>query len=140
MRLLPLAAAVFLLAAPAAAQRLGARTASPEAMAAQLRQDSPEEEMRALVAAAEAHPLGTAENPVRVGGPVGERTYLAHLRCAGGAAPQIGARREAGIGAFGSVVAAYEVRCGADGNRIVFDMYHEEHVETRAPAGFTIAP
>ena len=64
MRLLPLAAAAFLLAAPAAAQRLGARTASPEAMAAQLRQDSPEEEMRALVAAAEVHPLGTAENPV----------------------------------------------------------------------------
>jgi hypothetical protein len=140
MRLLPLAAALFLLAAPAAAQRLGARTASPETMAAQMRQDSPEDEMRALVAAAEAHPLGTAENPVRVGGPVGERAYLAHLRCAGGDAPRIGARREAGIGAFGSVVGAYEVACGDAASRIVFDIYHEEHVETRAPAGFTLAP
>jgi hypothetical protein len=140
MRLLPLAAAAFLLAAPAAAQRLGVRTASPEAMVAQMRQDSPEEEMRALVAAADAHPLGSAENPVRVGGPVGERTYLAHLRCAGGDAPRIGARREAGVGAFGSVVAAFEVGCGDATNRIVFDMYHEEHVETRAPAGFTLVP
>ncbi|MEA3029420.1 MAG: hypothetical protein QOG13_745 [Sphingomonadales bacterium] len=135
-----LAACLILPASPALAQRLGARTASPETMVAQMRQDSPEEEMRALVAAAEAHPLGTAENPVRVGGPAGERAYLAHLRCAGGAAPRVGARREAGIGAFGSIVAAYEVSCGADGNRIVFDMYHEEHVETRAPAGFTLAP
>ena len=113
MRFLPLAAAAFLLAAPAAAQRLGARTASPEAMVAQMSQASPEEEMRALVAAADAHPLGTAENPVRVGGPEGERAYLAQLRCADGGAPRIGARREAGVGAFGSVVAAYEVDCGA---------------------------
>jgi hypothetical protein len=140
MRLLPLAAAAFLLAAPAAAQRLGARTASPETMVSQMRQDSPEDEMRALVAAAESHPLGTAENPVRVGGPDGERAYLAHLRCPGGAAPAIGARREVGTGAFGSVVGAYDVACGDASNRIVFDMYHEEHVETRAPAGFTLAP
>jgi hypothetical protein len=140
MRLLPLAAAVFILAAPAAAQRLGARTASPETMVAQMRQDSPEEEMRALVAAAEAHPLGTAENPVRVGGPEGERAYLARLRCEGGAAPAIGARREAGVGAFGSVVAAFDVVCGGATTRILFDMYHEEHVETRAPAGFALAP
>ena len=49
---------------------------------------SPEEEMRALVAAADAHPLGTLENPVRVGGPDGERAYLARLRCADGAGAQ----------------------------------------------------
>ena len=108
-------------------------------MVAQLNRASPEEEMRALAAAADAHPLGTAENPVRVGGPVGERAYLGHLRCADGAAPRVGARGEAGIGAFGSMVAAYEVACGAAAGRIVFDMYHEEHVETRAPAGFTFA-
>ena len=130
-------------AVPAAAQhepRLGRRTASPEAMVAQMRQDSPEEEVRALVAAADAHPIGTAENPVRVGGPAGERAYLARLRCEGGAAPRIGARREAGIGAFGSVVAAYDLICGNAAGRLVFDMYHEEHVETRAPAGFTLLP
>ena len=141
MRFLPLIASLFLIpAAPAFAQQLGARTTSPEAMAAQLNRASPEEEMRALAAAADAHPLGTAENPVRVGGPEGERAYLGHLRCADGAAPRVGARGEAGIGAFGSMVAAYEVACGAAAGRIVFDMYHEEHVETRAPAGFTRAP
>ena len=40
----------------------------------------------ALVAAAEAHPLGSLENPVRVGGPDGERAYLARLRCTNGSA------------------------------------------------------
>ena len=138
MRSLPLALACFLVSAPAAAQpRLGARTATPESMVAQLSPVSPEEEMRALVAAADAHPLGTLENPVRVGGPDGERAYLARLRCADGSALRVGARREAGTGAFGSVAGAYEVACAAAAGRIVFDMYHEEHVETRAPPGFT---
>jgi hypothetical protein len=140
---IPLIAAILILAAPAAAQqqpRLGARTTSPEAMVAQMSQASPEEEMRALAAAADAHPLGSIENPVRVGGPRGERAYLARLRCADGAAPRIGARREAGIGAFGSVVGAYALSCDGAEAGIVFDMYHEEHVETRAPAGFTLAP
>jgi hypothetical protein len=140
MRFLAAFAASLLFAAPALAQRLGARTATPESMVAQMSPASPEEEMRALVAAADVHPLGTLENPVRVGGPEGERAYLARLRCADGSAPRIGARREAGAGAFGSVVGAYEVFCGAAAGRIVFDMYHEEHVETRAPAGFTLQP
>jgi hypothetical protein len=139
MRFLPLAALLCLTASPALAQDLGARTASPETMVARMNQASPEEEMRALVTAADAHPLGTNENPVRVGGPEGEHAYLGHLRCPGGAIPQVGARREAGIGAFGSVVAAYQLSCGAQTASIVFDMYHEEHVETRAPAGFTFA-
>ena len=140
---IPLIAAILILAAPAAAQqqpRLGARTTSPEAMVAQMNPASPEEEMRALVAAADAHPLGTLANPVRVGGPAGERGYLARLRCPDGAAPDIGVRREAGVGAFGSIVAAYELSCTGADARILFDMYHEEHVETRAPAGFTLAP
>ena len=83
--------------------------------------------------------MGTTQNPVRVGGPDGERAYLARLRCGDGSAPRVGARREAGVGAFGSVVGGYEVSCGGAQARIVFDMYHEEHVETRAPAGFTLA-
>lgn len=126
-------------AAPALGQELGARTSSPEAMVAQMNQASPEDEMRRLVAAADAFPLGTLENPVRVGGPEGERAYLGHLRCADGAAPRVGTRGDAGIGAFGSVAAAYEVSCGAAAGRLVFDMYHAEHVETRAPAGFTLS-
>jgi hypothetical protein len=138
MRLLPLL--LLFSAAPALSQQLGARTGSPAAMAAELARVSPEEEMQRLVAAANAHPLGSLQNPVRVGGPEGERAYLGHLRCPDGALPRVGARREAGVGAFGSVVAAYEVICGAAPGRIVFDMYHEEHAETRAPAGFNYVP
>ena len=139
---IPLIAALLILAAPAFAQqpRLGQRTTSPEAMAAQMSPASPEEEERALIAAADGHPLGTVENPVRVGGPAGERAYLARLRCADGAAPRIGARREAGTGAFGSVVAAYDLACAGSEARLVFDMYHEEYVENRPPPGFTLAP
>jgi hypothetical protein len=140
MRILILAAAI---AAPAAAQqesRLGQRTASPEAMVAQMSPASPEDEMRALIAAADAHPLGSAENPIRVAGPDGERAYLARLRCPGGAAPRIGARGEGGVGAYGSVVSAYELSCGQGATRLLFDIYQEEHVETRAPAGFSYLP
>ena len=141
MRLLALRLAlVAALAAPVAAQNLGARTTSPETMIAQLSPVSPEDEMRQLIAAADAHSLGSAENPIRVAGPDGERAYLARLRCADGSVPRVGARTEAGVGAYGSVVAAYEVGCGpAAGSRLVFDMYQAEHVETRAPAGFTLA-
>jgi hypothetical protein len=135
-----LTVAFLLIAAPAAAQQLGARTQSPEAMAAEMRAGSPEQEIEQLAAAAAAHPLGTAENPVRVGGPEGEHAYLGHLRCPDGSQPRVGARSEAGTGAYGSVVGAYEVSCGGATARIVFDMYHEEHVETRAPAGFSYVP
>ena len=142
---IPLIASLILAATPAFAQQpgqpqLGARTRSPEQMMGAISRLSPEEEMRQQVAAADSHPLGTSENPIRVGGPEGERAYLGRLRCADGAQPRIGARREAGIGAFGSVVGAYELTCAAGTGRLVFDMYHEEHVETRAPAGFTLQP
>lgn len=142
---IPLLALALLAAAPAFAQPpgsppLGARTSSPEQMMGALNRQSPDEEMRQQIAAAEAHPLGTRENPVRVGGPDGERAYLGRLRCPDGAAPRIGARRDGGIGAFGSVTGAYELTCGAGTVQILFDMYHEENVETRAPAGFTLRP
>jgi hypothetical protein len=139
----PLIAALLLLAAPAFAQhqpRLGARTTSPEAMVAQMNPASPEEEMSQAIAAAEQHPLGSLENPVRVAGPDGERAYLARLHCADGNAVRVGARREAGVDPYGSVAGAYEVICGRETSRLVFDMYQEEHQETRAPAGFTLAP
>ena len=135
-----LAAALLIVAAPATAQQLGARTQSPEAMASEMRGGSPEQENEQIAAAAAVHPLGTPENPIRVGGPEGEHAYLGHLRCPDGSQPRVGVRSEAGIGAYGSVVSAYEVSCGTLATRIVFDMYHEEHVETRAPAGFSYAP
>ena len=108
-------------------------------MVAQLSPGSPEEEMQALAAAADAHPLGSLENPIRVGGPEGERAYLSRLRCSGGSTPQIGGRGDGGVGAFGSVVDAVALSCGGSSVRLMFDIYHEEHVETRAPAGFTLA-
>ena len=132
--------AIALVASPASAQRLGERTTSPEAMVAQMDRGSPEEELRALVAAADAHPLGTVQNPIRVGGPDGERAYIARLRCSDGSAPRVGARSEAGVGAFGSIVGAVAVACGGSSVRLVFDQYHEEHAESRAPAGFTLLP
>ncbi len=141
MRLRPLILCSLILAAPASAQRLGERTATPEAMLAQMDSGGADDALREQIAAAAAHPLGAAENPVRVGGPDGERAYLARLRCADGSPPEIGAREEAGVGAFGSVVGAFPLQCvGASGVRIVMDRYHAEHVETRAPQGFTILP
>jgi hypothetical protein len=139
----PLIAALLILAAPALAQhqpRVGARTTSPEAMVAQMNPASPEEEMSRAIAAADQHPLGTLENPVRVAGPEGERAYLARLRCPDGAVVRVAARHEAGVDPYGSVAGVYDVACGQSAGRIVFDMYQEEHQETRAPAGFTLAP
>ncbi len=101
---------------------------------------SPDEELRALVAAADSHPLGSIQNPIRVGGPDGERAYLNRLRCSDGGAPRLGARTDAGVGAFGSVVGAVALACAAANHRLVFDVYHAEHAETRAPAGFTLLP
>lgn len=138
------ALAAMLLAAPAAAQpQPGDRTISPEQMLRDLGLGPDQEDLRAAIEAAQAHPLGTAQNPVRVGGPDGERAYLARLRCADGSAPRVGQRGSAGIGAFGSIVDVYPLDCGsaAPGRfDIVMDMYHAEHREAGAPSGFTIVP
>ena len=53
---------------------------------------------------------------------------------------RVGARSDAGEGGFGAVASAYAVSCGGTTRRIVFDMYHAEHVENRAPEGFSIRP
>jgi len=137
-------AAAFLLAAQTTPMApIGQRTVAPAAALGELGRGDVEAEIAAQAAAAAAHPLGTAQNPVRVGGPEGERTYLARLRCANGAPPEIGERREAGVGAYGSIVAGFALDCGAAAPgraTIVLDMYHEEHRETAAPAGFTLVP
>ena len=144
MRFPVLALCVATLAQPASAQQqpaqpgLGARTQSPEALFREMSSETPEQEMTRLVAAAAAYPLGTIENPVRVGGPDGERAYLARLSCADGTPLRVGTRSEAGQGGFGTIATAYGVACGGTTRRIVFDIYHQEHVENRAPAGFNI--
>ena len=138
-----LAAALLVAAQSTPTPPIGRRTVPPQQMLVEVAPGDVAAEIEAQAAAAAAFPFGTAQNPVRVGGPDGERAYLARLRCANGEAPAVGERREAGVGAYGSVVAAYSIDCGAAApgrTSIVLDMYHEEHRETRAPAGFTLAP
>ena len=141
MRLpLVLAAAAFA-ALPAAAQKPGDRTATPQQVLGEMAPDDPIAESERIAAAAAAHPLGTPENPVRVGGPEGARAYIARLRCADGSRPQIGARSTGAVGAYGTLTERYPLDCGAAAPgrvALAFDFYHEEHVETRAPAGFAL--
>ena len=138
------AAAAFLFATPASAQpKPGDRTISPEQMLREFGLAPDQDDLAQAITAAAAHPLGTMQNPVRVGGPHGERAYIARLRCADGTAPRVGERANAGVGAFGTIVDRYPLDCGsaAPGRfELVMDMYHEEHRETRAPAGFTLVP
>ena len=109
MRIAPIALICLAFAAPVAAQQpqpqgeLGDRSQSPEALFREMSSETPEQEMARLVAAAAAYPLGTIENPVRVGGPNGERTYLARLSCVDGTPIHVGARSEAGQGGFGAI-------------------------------------
>jgi hypothetical protein len=134
-----LIAAVAVVAAPAFAKPPREELPVPADLFAELSSDPFDEQ---AITAAAAYPLGTVQNPVRVGGPEGERAYLARLRCADGSAPMIGRRGSAGVGAFGSITASYDLDCGnvAPGKlELVMDMYHSEHREGRAPAGLTIS-
>jgi hypothetical protein len=136
MRILMTLLAAALAVSPAAAQKPGARTATPQQVLG-----DPVEEAEAIAAAAAAHPLGTPDNPVRVGGPQGARAYIARLRCADGSRPRVGARSTGAVGAYGTLTERYPLDCGtaAPGRAAVdFDFYHEEHVETRPPAGFAL--
>jgi hypothetical protein len=136
-------AAAFLAGGAAPSDKIGERTIPPEQILAEMGLGVSDEAIAAAVAEAAAHPLGTAKNPVRVGGPQGERAYIARLHCGDGSKPRVGPRRNAGVGAFGTIVDLYPLDCGtaAPGRfELVMDMYHEEHVEGGAPAGFTIDP
>ena len=141
MRILALLAATALLAAPAAAQKLGARTATPDQVLGQEAASDPLAEAEQIAAAAAVHPLGTEQNPVRVGGPEGVRAYIARLRCADGSSPQVGPRSTGGVGAYGTFTERYPLNCGgaAPGRvALAFDFYHAEHVERQPAPGFTI--
>ena len=133
-----------LAAAAAAPQRpLREQSPVPKDILAAAGSGNSDEEIERAIAAANAHPLGTAANPIRVGGPEGARAYLATLRCADGKSPRIGAAREGGVGAFGSVLQLYPIDCGgaAPGRlELNVDHYQEEHSESRAPAGFSVQP
>src|SRR5947209_5239751 len=106
-----LAAATGLAAFPAAAQKLGQRTAPAEKSMAGIGEGSSDAEVAQELAAAAAFPVGTLRNPVRVVGPEGERAYLARLRCADGSVPRIGAQRPGGTDAFGNLADLASVDC-----------------------------
>ena len=138
-----IAALALLIAVPALAQKPAQGETDPQSLLRALGMAPDPDAVRRAVAAAEAHPLGSDRNPVRVGGPPGERAYIARLRCADGTPPRVGQRGSAGIGVFGSIIDIYPLDCGdsAPGRvSLVMDMYHSAHREDRAPPGFTILP
>jgi hypothetical protein len=138
IKILFLFAALAVIAVPASAKPPREQLPTPVNLFAEIGAGVADD---SAVMAAASQPLGTIRNPVRVGGPQGERAYLARLRCADGSAPLVGARASAGVGAFGSVTSAYPLDCGgaAPGKlQIVMDMYHDDHRENRAPSGLTI--
>lgn len=90
---------------------------------------------------ADKFPLGSQENPVRVGGPEGQRNYLSRLVCDNN--EQVSAYDRLGssdIGPFGGVMDIYEVICDTDKgvvkHEVFLDMYHHTYTETRPAAGF----
>jgi hypothetical protein len=132
----------FLLASPAAADDLGKRNAPPETLMAGIGGGVSDAALQAEIEAAAAFPLGSLRNPVRVGGPEGRNAYVARLRCADGKAPHAAPAVPGGTGGFGTVTELIALDCAAaaPGRFDLFlDLYHEEHVEDRAPAGFTVA-
>jgi hypothetical protein len=136
----------LLLPAPvtAAAQtpNLGRRTAPPEQSMAGIGGGSSDTEIARVEAAAAAFPLGSLQNPIRVGGPDGERAYVGRLRCGDGKAPRMGIPHPGGADPYGSVVDLVPLDCGAAApgrTEIAVDLYFEEHREERAPGGFTLA-
>jgi hypothetical protein len=135
--------AAALPASAQASEALKKARVPPEVLLADLGIGSSDEEIARQVAAASAYPLGSRENPVRVGGPQGQQDYIARLRCVDGSEPRTSMREDAGIGAFGSVVQGFHLDCGAAAPgkvRLVMDMYHAEHREEGAPVGFRIVP
>lgn len=131
-----------LLLAPASATKPPREESpAPRDILADLGGGNSDAELQRAIAAADAHPLGTTANPIRVAGPEGALAYVARLRCADGSAAKIGSRRDGGVGAYGSLVQLYPVDCGSTAPGrvdLLVDIYHEENVETRAPAGFTL--
>jgi hypothetical protein len=86
------------------------------------------------------HPLGSAQNPVKVEGVEGEYIYLARLRCPEDKPPVVDRRGSAGtLSPYGSIMDIYEAACDAPPAFTIFvDMYHPGFVEQGAVPGFTI--
>lgn len=103
----------------------------------------PGPEMDARIASAEAHPLGSLDNPVRAEAPSGRRAYLERLLCANGSIPQFAHAGDIGTGVFGNIVDRYEVTCPGSApawSDVYMDMYFVGHVENRPVPGFGMTP
>lgn len=101
---------------------------------------SSDETMARAIAAANAHPLGTLQNPIRVGGPDGARRYVAQLRCADGSTPSVTREIPGSAGAFGTLTTTVTLACRSGANAsFAFDFYQEEYSETRPAPGFQLA-
>lgn len=133
-------AAALLALTPAAAQKIGARTQAPAQVLAQMGEGNSDAELERAIAAAAPFPLGSLQNPVRVGGPEERRLYVARVQCPDGSKPVVGAASNGGVGAFGSIVESMTLDCGGAAGKVQLhvDLYHDGHRETRAPAGLTI--
>lgn len=97
----------------------------------------------AIAARVSRHPLGSAQNPIRVFMPPGQRDYLSSLRCANGVAPTFQRRGSTGQGPYGKIIDGYDFECAGStpaSGVVHLDMYHPDHVETQPPAGFTLVP
>lgn len=100
-------------------------------------------DLEKLIEKAQAHPLGSKENPVRADMPGGQRAYLNRLRCADGARPTYARVGSFGAGVYGRIIDGYEVLCkdsAPEKSMIFMDMYHPGHKEPAAVPGFTITP
>lgn len=100
-------------------------------------------ELEKLIEAAQAHPLGAKENPVRADMPGGQRAYLNRLRCADGKRPAYFRIGSFGRGVYDRIIDGYEVTCDGstpEKSMIFMDMYHPGHKEPAAVEGFTIEP
>ena len=115
-----------------------------------------------VIAAINAAPLGSAENPIRAGGPAGQRAYLDRLRCPNGKPPHYKRIGNFGIGPYGTIIDGYSVICEKKqmvdsypdmktavkdalrpntqnkSTTLYLDMYHPDITEERAPEGFMI--
>lgn len=95
--------------------------------------------LKKAIEKAEAEPLGSKGNPIRVNMPSGEHAYLGRLRCADGTAPATERAGSVGVGVYGNILDLYNVTCpGQAAVDVYMDMYHDGP-ENRPVPGFTVA-
>ena len=141
MRLSLLLLCAALSAAPAFAAPPRKESPAPRENLQSFGQGSSDEEMTKAIAAANAYPLGSLQNPIRVAGPDGAHGYLSRLRCADGSTPAVGREAPGSTDAYGTLTTIIPITCGSGpAAPLVFDFYQEEYRETRPAPGFSLAP